>query len=251
MNLPSPTFDDAGLAADTLMLGDTVVRLLPDRAAWLPAARALLVADVHLGKAETFRSLGVPVPGGIGDATLARLDALVAAMRPAHLVVLGDLLHGPAAQCGSVLAPLARWRDRHADVAVALVRGNHDDRAGDPPPECGIALLDEPARLPGLPHLALVHQPAFGGPAMSTGAPATDGPCMGGHLHPMLTLRGRADRARLPCFWRRGDTLVLPAFGGFTGGFAVSPLPGDALWVTDGTRVHRVPAPAHTIGGRR
>ena len=245
----SPT-DPATGASDTLVLGEAVVRLLPERAVWLPAARALLVADVHLGKAETFRSLGVPVPGGIGEATLARLDALIRAHRPRQVLVLGDLLHGPAAQCGSVLEPLARWRGRHAEVAVALVRGNHDDRAGDPPAECGIALLDEPAWLAELPDLALAHAPSFGGSARMPAAPAAGGPCIAGHLHPVLTLRGRADRARVHCFWRRGDTLVLPAFGGFTGGFAVAPQPGDALWITDGARVHRVPARTGTIEGR-
>lgn len=251
MDSPFPTIDRSPCAPDTLTLGDATVRLLPGRAAWLPAVRALLVADVHLGKAETFRSLGVPVPGGIGEATLARLDALIDAHRPRHLVVLGDLLHGPAAQCGSVLAPLARWRDRHADVAIALVRGNHDDRAGDPPPECGITLLDEPARLPGLPGLALAHAPSFGGPGAPVHGAATGGPTVAGHLHPVLSLRGRADRARVPCYWRRGDTLVLPAFGGFTGGHPVAAQAGDALWVTDGTRVHRVPGREGTNGGRR
>jgi uncharacterized protein len=38
--------------------------LLPGRAAWMPATRTLLVADLHLGKAATFRHAGIPVPEG-------------------------------------------------------------------------------------------------------------------------------------------------------------------------------------------
>ena len=40
------------------------LHLLPERAVWWPAAGLLLVADVHLGKAATFRRLGQPVPAG-------------------------------------------------------------------------------------------------------------------------------------------------------------------------------------------
>jgi DNA ligase-associated metallophosphoesterase len=130
--------------------------LLPQRAVWLPQRRALLVADVHLGKAASFRALGVPVPGGTTAATLARLDTLVQSLAPDLLVVLGDLLHGPAAQRAAAVRALARWRATHARVDMVLVRGNHDDRAGDPPPECGIRALDAPWPIGPL---ALCHAP--------------------------------------------------------------------------------------------
>ena len=45
-------------------LAGATLRLLPGRAAFLPAERALLVADAHLGKAHSFRRQGVPVPAG-------------------------------------------------------------------------------------------------------------------------------------------------------------------------------------------
>ena len=38
------------------------LHLLPERALWWPAARVLFVADLHLGKAATYRALGQPVP---------------------------------------------------------------------------------------------------------------------------------------------------------------------------------------------
>ena len=49
--------------------------LLPQRAAFLPALRTLLVADAHIGKAVSFRRLGVPVPEATTAGTLARLTA--------------------------------------------------------------------------------------------------------------------------------------------------------------------------------
>ena len=52
--------------------------LLPDKALYWPARRALLVADVHIGKAASYRALHQPVPRGTTEATLARLDTLLA-----------------------------------------------------------------------------------------------------------------------------------------------------------------------------
>ena len=86
---PTPTI---GAHAITLPCG-TALQLLPQRALWWPAARMVLVADVHFGKAATFRRAGQPVPHGTTADNLARLDALLAATGADHLVFLGDFLH--------------------------------------------------------------------------------------------------------------------------------------------------------------
>ena len=39
-----------------------------------PEHQAMFVADIHLGKAATFRSLGVPVPAGTTQENLAKLS---------------------------------------------------------------------------------------------------------------------------------------------------------------------------------
>ena len=52
---------------------DAEIVLLPGRAAVLPASATLLVADLHLGKAATFRKAGIPVPEGSAQRDLARL----------------------------------------------------------------------------------------------------------------------------------------------------------------------------------
>jgi metallophosphoesterase superfamily enzyme len=41
--------------------GETVW-LLPERALWWPAGRVLFVADLHLGKAATYRAWASPCP---------------------------------------------------------------------------------------------------------------------------------------------------------------------------------------------
>lgn len=229
---------------------------LASRALWWPDARMLFVADVHLGKAESFRALGVPVPAGAQGPTAATLDRLdaVLAMRDAQtLVVLGDLLHARAAQSAAVMGPLAAWRARHASLEILLLRGNHDDHAGDPPAHLGIEGVDAPARLGPF---CLQHEPRHDWTQQSlrSGRFVTDsgarraaargavteaagmdaevddsgdtGIALSGHLHPVIRLAGRAgNRARLPCFCIAEDEIVLPAFGAFTGGAPVQRRP--------------------------
>ena len=205
--------------------------LLAERAAFCPTTRSLFVADVHLGKAASFRSLGVPVPGGTTDAGLARLRQLLRRWQPQALYVLGDLLHGPAVQHSTVIDKLANWRGQHSATRMVLVRGNHDQRAGDPPAQCGFDVIDEGH---GVGPWWLCHEPHDD----------AAGHVLAGHVHPAYRVGNGRDRVRLPAFWIRPGHAVLPAFGEFTGGFSVRPHAGDQILVCDGERVHRIPGVA-------
>ena len=57
-------------AMSRVEVGGAALHLLPQKAAWWPAERTLLVADAHIGKAVSFRRLGVPVPPGTTSETL-------------------------------------------------------------------------------------------------------------------------------------------------------------------------------------
>ena len=221
--------------------GASELLLLGAKAAYQPGTRSLLVADLHLGKAASFRALGVPVPVGTTERTLDRLSAVLALTGAKRLFVLGDLFHARPALSAARLLVLANWRARHPGVEVVLVRGNHDDRAGDPPPSCGIETVSPGLSLDGL---ALHHEPPTHGEDSSPGgspALAEGRYWVAGHVHPVARIGGRADALRLPCFWARSDGLVLPAFGEFTGGWVVKPGPGETLYLTDGEQVHRLP----------
>ena len=210
--------------------GGVPLQLLPQRAAFLPVQRLLLVADAHIGKAGSFRSLGVPVPRGTTAQTLAVLDALVESTGATGIVFLGDLLHSARGRAADTLAAVAQWRTRHAGLALTLVRGNHDRHAGDPPADWGVDVVDEPLRVGGL---ALAHHPV----------PVEGAYVIAGHLHPCVVLGGRArDRLRLPCFHFRPEVGVLPAFGAFTGMHAVRPAAGDRVFAVAGDSVREIPA---------
>jgi len=202
----------------TIEVGGEPLVLLPQKAAFLPSRRTLRIADAHLGKAVSFRRLGVPVPSGTTRGTLAQIDALVDVHRATRVVFLGDFLHSERSQASSTLDALARWRGARPALELTLVRGNHDQRAGDPPADLGIEALDEPLVLGGL---RLCHHPR----------PRPGGYVLAGHWHPCVRLGGRAhDRLRLPCFWFGAQVGVLPAFGAFTGMHPVQAAPGDRLY---------------------
>ena len=223
-----------GAHAITLPCG-TALQLLPQRALWWPAARMVMVADVHFGKAATFRRAGQPVPHGTTADNPARLVAVLAATSADHLVFLGDFLHARSGAADALWQQLLPWRQRHAHVAMTLVRGNHDLHAGDPPASLAMALVHEPWQpCATVPVLACHHPQAVAGHTV-----------IAGHLHPTLRLRGPGrDTLRTPCFgWGEGQ-LVLPAFGAFTG---TSPTALPRSWarfaVTPG-RVVAIPAGA-------
>ncbi|WP_377155811.1 ligase-associated DNA damage response endonuclease PdeM [Roseateles sp. UC29_93] len=196
---------DPRSGALTVTLADERVDLLPGRALWWPATRTVFVADVHLGKAASFRAMGQPVPSGTTRDNLDRLSALIDALGAARLAVLGDFLHAAAAQQPLVLDPAHHWRERHADVSCLLIRGNHDSRAGDPPPSLRFEIVDEPHPMGPF---AACHHPRR----------VADAYVLAGHLHPAMTLRGRAhEHHRLPCFCESEGLMILPAFGAFTG----------------------------------
>lgn len=213
----------------TIEVAGQALSLLPQKAALLPDTRTLLIADAHIGKATSFRSLGVPVPRGTTSETLAALSALIERHDAQRVVFLGDFLHSARSHAEQTLGAVTRWRERHAGLSLLLVRGNHDDRAGDPPAALGFDVVDEPLREGGL---ALCHHPT----------PRDDGFVVAGHLHPCVSVHGRArERLRLPCFHLGAQVLVLPAFGSFTGMHPVRHIDGDRVFAIAGDAVHEVP----------
>ncbi|MFO0873261.1 MAG: ligase-associated DNA damage response endonuclease PdeM [Phycisphaerales bacterium] len=206
------------------------VGVLPQRAIWLPARAALIVADLHVGKGEAYRALGVPMPEGLLDETLERLGRLVATSGATRVVVLGDLIHAPAGLTPAVRARVASFLSA-LPATVALVRGNHDRRIERLPAEWPIVAHDEPL---DDPPFALVHHPAA----------HRDRYSIAGHLHPTMTLAGAGDAIRLPCFHFGPRIAVLPAFSRFSRGVPLSVEPGDRAFVVADEEVVEVPAGA-------
>ncbi len=174
---------------------------LPQGALYWPARNALLVADLHLEKASWFAKLGQMLPPYDSVATLADLQAVVAATGAREIWCLGDSFHDRhgcerlPAQARALLTGLTaatRW---------TWITGNHDPVYADP---CGGALTDE-AVVDGLVlrHIA---------------DPRETRPELSGHFHPKLRITHRGRQVSRRCFVATTRKLVLPAFGSLTGG---------------------------------
>ena len=204
--------------------------LLPELAAYWERTQTLLVADPHFGKAATFRAAGIPVPRGTTTGSLARLESALERTRASRIVFLGDFLHAREGREPETTRVVGEWKRRHANVAMLLVRGNHDARAGDPGPEIGIECVDGPVVEPPF---VFTHKPSV----------SDAGYVLCGHLHPGARLTGLGrERLRLPCFWFGDQTAVLPAFGEFTGLGDIEAQVGDRVWVVVDQSVVRVDA---------
>jgi DNA ligase-associated metallophosphoesterase len=214
-------------ALDIELAGERLV-LLPQRALFWPAMKLLIIADIHFGKAASFRAGGIPVPRGTTTENLRALDALVDACQATHLLFLGDFLHARHAHAAATIAALNAWRERRSELDLTLVRGNHDRHAGDPPTALRIEVVDEPWRI---------------GPLLFAHHPQShpDGYVLAGHVHPVYRLATRGDALRLPCFVFGPESGMLPSFGSFTGGHPVVPEAGDRLFVTTDDSVMEVP----------
>ena len=207
--------------------GETLLCLSEHALVW-PAERTLFVADVHLGKAASFRAAGVPLPSGHSVYDLDRLAALICDHDVRRLVILGDLVHAQTSYTQALDRKFRDFRSRHEHVEMLLVRGNHDLHAGDAPPEWGLRIVAEPF---ALGPFACCHEPDTA---------CGEGYELAGHLHPAVRLETTREGVTLPCFWQHERGMVLPAFGSLTGKFAVRLKPRESAVVVAGTQLHHV-----------
>lgn len=200
-------------ASLALALAGEPVELLAARALHWPARRRLLIADLHLGKADVFRRAGIGLPSGGTGHDLAALSLALDATGAEELWILGDALHGAVPP-----APWqARWQDWRASrpgLQVVALAGNHDRALAGIAARLGVELAGE--SVDDGP-FALRHHPE----------PHAARHVLCGHLHPRVALPGLP--RRWPAFWLRQGMTVLPAWSEFTGGRGPPLAAGDRL----------------------
>lgn len=212
----------------TIRISGHSLELLPERAAFWPAQRALLLADVHLGKDQAFRRAGMAVPAGVLAADLARIDALLDRTGAERLIILGDWIHAPPQSGDDWPEQIGRWRERRPHLAIDLVLGNHDRALETWLPRW---------RMRG-------HRPSLviGGMCLAHAWRDADRqPGVSGHLHPGVLIKDRRQHLRLPAFLLKADHLVLPAFGRFTGLMTETDFPARRRIAVAGERLLDLP----------
>jgi uncharacterized protein len=226
--------------------GETLL-LHPERAVLWPARHTVIVADTHFGKSALFSRHGVAVPAGSDDHDRERLTRLVQGSAAKRLIVLGDFLHAPLDPASQDAQDLDAWSRRLGTTGILVIAGNHDRGGGHAWSPAAMHwqaedLLEPPFRFT---HDADRGKAADGGVGQGdvAGGGAIDRGglfTLSGHIHPVVRLGERRKPApRVPIFWQRRRGLVLPSFGSFTGGYAVSPEEGDSVFAVGTERVVR------------
>jgi DNA ligase-associated metallophosphoesterase len=194
--------------------------LLPERALFLRAARALVVADLHVGKSEAYRRFGVPSTDGVDEETLVRLSRAAMRAEAKVIVVVGDLTHAAEHLGDEEMERFARFRER-CSLPIRLVEGNHDRGARTLPSAWCVDRVGDSFELGGV---RFRHDPqdAALGPHWT----------IAGHLHPVLSVSRGNRSVEAPAFVidRMKRLVVLPAFSKFTRGVRMEPTQACALY---------------------
>jgi uncharacterized protein len=194
-----------------------VFELLHHKAMYWPKMRALLLADLHLGKINHFRKSGIPLPSKANDKNIELLVEVMQRVKPDRVLCLGDLFHSHYNPEWEVFGELVK---HFKPVSFELVMGNHDIMSELQYARKGIVVHD---RLT-IGNFILTHHP------MEQVAPGYYN--MAGHIHPGVCLYGRGKQAlTLPCFYFGQRQGLLPAFGVFTGLAKIKPTKEDKVFV--------------------
>src|SRR5829696_3376662 len=109
------------LVAYTINENDFV--LSPERLMFWEKQKALIIADLHIGKTGHFRKSGIPVPQNVFKEDLQRLFTQIFFFKAEKLIIAGDLSHS---RSNKEMDLFKKWRNDLAGLEVILVNGNHD-----------------------------------------------------------------------------------------------------------------------------
>jgi len=186
--------------------------------------KALLIADVHLGKISHFRKFGSAVPEKAILKNFEQLKAVVHEFHPETIYFLGDLFHSSFNQ---EFQYFKEWVEKQS-ATIVLIIGNHDIISPIHFEKLGIKIKEEVF----LKKFVLTHHPEEREGFFNI--------C--GHIHPGFRLRGIGKQhEKLRCFYKTEKRLILPAFGTFTGNYMIQPKTEDEVYVCTASEVIAIP----------
>ena len=200
--------------------------LLYQKALYKPDERLLIIADVHLGKANHFRKSGIPFPALAQQNDYERLEKLFESIKPQKVYFLGDLFHSTFNRDWHYFCELI---GKFPNILFILVKGNHD-------------IIDEKLfRQICVDVVHALEDDLF----IYTHAPLDDVPAgkvnIAGHVHPGVTLSGAGRQSiKLPCFYFTETTVIVPAFGILTGLYSMPQVPESKIYIVLQDGVKRI-----------
>ncbi|MBK0380269.1 ligase-associated DNA damage response endonuclease PdeM [Mucilaginibacter segetis] len=198
---------------------DQDLLLLPQKAIYWKQEKALIAADVHLGKVGHFRKAGIAIPRDMEQDDLAMLSDLIHEYQPEKLIFLGDLFHS---DMNADWNWFVLWRRQFPKLQIILIKGNHDIIHDKHYLQQNVTLYTQLVIGP----FQLLHHPL-----PDAAVPHAGGYVLCGHIHPGVSLSGRGrQHITLPCFAFGKNQAILPSFGKFTGKVAIRNLKTDKIF---------------------
>ncbi|HAU54593.1 MULTISPECIES: ligase-associated DNA damage response endonuclease PdeM [Sphingobacterium] len=192
------------IGEQTITFNKQELTLNTQRSIYWKDQKTLILSDLHLGKAAHFRKHGIAIPMDTAITDLTRLESLIAYYQAKQVIVVGDLIHAGINQ--EVLL-LESFRQRHPELHLHLVKGNHDRLSQQMGIRFGIVHHKEAFEMQ---QIQFKHHPADAADSSSFR--------ISGHIHPGISLVIPPKRkVRLPCFLVSTHQIILPAFSTFTG----------------------------------
>lgn len=203
----------------------------PERVLFWENENTVIVSDLHFGKTGHFRKSGIAMPQTIFKEDLQRLVAQLQHFSPRLLLVVGDLFHSVA---NKELELFKRWRDGLPDIAIHLVKGNHDILKDSWYTEAGITVIRDRTLINGF---CFTHDNESCEEETVT-VKEEILYTISGHIHPGVIVKGFGKQTLcLPCFYFGKAFAVLPAFSRFTGTAQIEPKAGDNVFAIVNDRV--------------
>ena len=212
------------------IINDNTFWLSPERCLFWEQEKALIVADLHLGKSGHFRKAGIAVPQSVYKADLQRLIAVLYFYKAERMIIVGDMTHSSH---NSELDLFVKWRNDFPSLQIDLVKGNHDILDKRWYAEAMIELHEQEYELNGF---LFRHESRKEKADREEKGRYT----FTGHVHPGIILRGNGRQSlRFPCFYFGETNCILPAFSRFTGTYTVRPEKGETVYALTGDGIIR------------
>jgi len=210
----------------TVEINNYQFELLHQKALYKPDESLLIIADIHLGKANHFRKSGIPFPAQAQQDDYDRLRKIFEDIKPEKVYFLGDLFHSDFNSDWHNFCDLIAT---FPSIVFILIKGNHD-------------VIDE--KLFREICVDVVHSIADDSFVYSHEPmdEVSDGRVnIAGHIHPGITLSGAARQSiKLLCFYMTESQVILPAFGILTGLYSMAQTAGTTIYIVLADGVRRV-----------
>lgn len=183
------------------------VQLLVSGACYWPSRKTLIVADLHLEKGSYFALRGQPLPIADTRNTLEKLRQEIVKYQPETVICLGDNVHDAKGFLRMKQDDLFLLQSLRKEVTNWLwIIGNHDTAKLEEPAVEKMQFVSEVL----LDNLCFTHDFQKDKPIQIIG-----------HYHPKISIKRQGVKISGKCFLVTENTLILPAFGSYTGGLDI------------------------------